>query len=141
MKAIGYDAGEPERLRAAFQDPWEDKRLVPWYPLHQAEMDRDDCVALIASEGLPPAPKSSCTVCPSSTLAEWKTLAVEEPEAFARAVEMSRNAQIDSPYAVGLMRCNPHDKRQLHLYAADPDGYLAGCRGGREDALPCECAL
>lgn len=53
IKAIGYDAGEDYRVRKAFQDPWEDARLIPWYPLVEAGIDRDGCEELIESEGLP----------------------------------------------------------------------------------------
>jgi len=140
IKAIGYDAGESHRVIAGFQNEWERARFEPWYPLVEAGLDRDDCEDLIRDEGLPLPPKSSCTFCPNKSLEEWEQLRAEEPDAFARAVEMSRRAEstIESPDVVGLMRCNPHGKRQLHIWA---DGGYDGFLGGREDQQPCECAL
>lgn len=82
--------------------------------------------------------KSACTFCPNNTLEEWEELRREEPGAFERAVAMSRAAKIDSPDAIGLMRCNKHGKRQLHVWA---DGGYSDVRGGEEDEQPCECAL
>lgn len=140
IKAIGYDVDERHRVRSAFPAAWEAKHCSPWYPLVDAGIDRDDCEELIRSEGLPVPPKSACTFCPNNTLEEWEDLRREEPEAFARAVAMSRNAEssITSPDVVGLMRCNEHGKRQLHVWA---DGGYGEVRSGREEDQPCECAL
>lgn len=142
IKIIGYDASEQRRARPAFQDPWESVRFVPWYPLIEAGLDRDDCETLIAEAGLPLPGKSACTFCPHNTMAEWEALRRDEPDAFARAVEMSRNAEpmITAPDAVGLMRAAPHGRRQLHVWA--DGGYdEADAREHGEDAVPCECAL
>jgi hypothetical protein len=61
--------------------------------------------------------------------------------AFASAVHLSRAAAetVESPEVVGLMRCNPHGKRQLHVWA---EGGYGGERLGpdREEDMPCECA-
>ena len=141
-KVIGYDAGETRRVKKSFQNDWEEARFVPWYPLHDAGFDRDGCEELIRGAGLSVPPKSACTFCPNNTLEEWTDLRRDEPEMFARAVEMSRNAEttLTAPDVVGLMRCNPHGKRQLHVWAAG--GYDDGepLKGGREDEMPCECA-
>lgn len=140
-KVIGYDVDELRRVRSAMQNEWEAERFVPRYPLVEVRWDRDRCIEEIEAAGLPVPPKSACTFCPNNTLQEWVELRRDEPEAFARAVEMSRRAEatLTSPDVVGLMRCNPHGKRQLHVWA---DGGYDGERlGDREDAMPCECAL
>lgn len=138
IKVIGYDAGEERRVKRAFQNEWEDKRFVPMYPLVDADIDREGCEELIQSEGLPLPGKSACTYCPNNKLWEWEHLRDNYPEDFRLAVELSRNAEVDVPDVVGLMRCNKHGQRQLHIWAEG--GY--GCvRGGHEDAQPCECAL
>lgn len=138
-KVIGYDADEQRRVLKAFQNPWENERFAPRYPLVEAGWDRDECERQIVQAGLPLPPKSACTFCPNNSLQEWEQLRREEPEAFARAVAMSRKAEatLSSPDVVGLMRCNPHGKRQLHVWA---DGGYSGQLGEREDELPCECA-
>lgn len=140
VKAIGYDADEPARVGRSFQSAWEQRRFVAWHPLFDAGIGRDECVEMIASAGLPVPPKSACTFCPNNTLEEWMDLRRDEPDAFADAVEMSRNAAgaIENPDVVGLMRCSPRGKRQLHVWA--DGGY--GCDVDREveNALPCECS-
>ncbi len=145
MKVIGYDAGERRRVIKAFQNTWEDDRFEPWYPLVESGMDRNDCEATILEAGLPLPVKSACTFCPNNTLSEWEDVRREEPEAFASAIAMSRKAAgaIESPDVVGLMRCNPHGKRQLHVWA---DGGYPGIAQRYDDedateAQPCECAL
>ena len=140
VKAIGYDVDESRRVRPTFQDPWENDRFVPWYPLHAAGFSREDCERMIAEEGLPSPGKSACTFCPNNTLEEWEALRVDEPDRFAEAVAMSRAAAptIESPDVVGLMRCNPPGKRQLHVYV---EGGYGATDGGREDDMPCECSL
>lgn len=142
VRVMGYDVDESRRVAKgqSFFNEWEAKRFVSWYPLHEAGIDREGCEDVIARAGLPPAVKSACTFCPNNTLAEWEALRREEPEAFAYAVAMSRRAEpgLDSPDVVGLMRCNPMGKRQLHVWA---DGGYGGELGPEtENPLPCECA-
>jgi hypothetical protein len=55
---------------------------------------------------------------------------------------MSRQsaATIESPDVVGLMRCNPHGQRQLHVWA--DGGYPDIAQEKQtENEQPCECAL
>lgn len=138
-RAIGYDADEDRRARPEFLDGLEAKRYAPWYPLLNAGLDRDGCEALILSEGLSLPGKSACRWCPNNTLEEWRDLHDNDPEGWAEAVEMSRNAQLDAPDIVGLMRCNPPGKRQLHLHVWQ-ESAPSSCDDDR-DAMPCECAL
>jgi hypothetical protein len=58
---------------------------------------------------------------------------------YADAVAMSRNARITSPDVVGLMRCLPEGKRQLHLHVWNDDS-SASC-GYSPVVIDCECAL
>ena len=141
IKVIGYDYGEERRVRKAFQNPWEDERFAPYYPLVEAKIDREGCEELILSEGLPLPGKSACTFCPNNKLWEWEHLRKFDSVAFEAAVELSRHAQVDVPDVVGLMRCNKHGQRQLHVWA--DGGYDKQCGGDRVDDedMPCECAL
>lgn len=144
IRAIGYDLDEVRRVEGsknvAWRSPVELSRFDSWYPLYELGLDREGCIDLIKRHGLTPPPKSACTYCPNNTLDEWKQLRRDEPEAFEAAVAMSANAHIESE-AVGLMRCNPRGKRQLHVWAAG--GYPDLPPDDPEDmaeAMPCECA-
>jgi hypothetical protein len=140
-KVIGYDADELRRVKHEFPNAWEAKRFVPFHPLVDAGLTRDDCVDLIRSEGLAVPPGSACQGCPANTFEEWKALRVDEPDEFARWVAMSRNAvdTIQNPDVVGLMRCNPPGKRQLHVWADGGYGPIDE-QSGCSTELPCECA-
>jgi hypothetical protein len=145
VKAIGYDVGEGRRVRRVENTPWEAERFVPWYPLHAAGLEREDCEALILSEGLPLPPKSACKWCPNNTIEEWEELRDTDPEGLAEALAMSRNAidDITTPDVVGLMRCNDHGKRQLHVWVEGGYGGACGTMDAEDsrEAQPCECAL
>ncbi len=43
-----------------------------------------------------------------------------------------------SPDAIGLMRCNPNGKRQLHEWA---DGLYGELAADLDTDIPCDCAL
>ena len=159
VKVVGYDLDEQRRAdkaAIAIAPPpagainpltgkpprdygkWERERFTFWYPLIEAKLGREECEELIESEGLPLPPKSACTFCPNNTLEEWRELRETEPEAFADAVTMSRRAEatITNPVDVGLMRCNPAGKRQLHVWA---DGGYPDARARQLDLdMPCE---
>ena len=145
---IGYDVDEARRVNKSKDVAWrsdvEANRFTAWHPLFELGMTREDCVRLIESHGLPVPPKSACTFCPSNTLEEWRELRTDDPEAFARAVTLSQNAKVEAPNRVGLMLCNPHGKRQLHVWAEQGyEGLRSSDEGDLEDArsmVPCECA-
>jgi len=94
-KAIGYDSGESRR--ASIKD---DDKYVYWYPLVEWEIDRDDCVEICKSEGLPTA-KSSCFYCPSMKKREIFELAETHPDLADRAIEMEDNAELTSVKGLG----------------------------------------
>lgn len=141
IRVIGYDRDEEKRVLKARSINWapalEMLRFSYWHPLYELGLDRDGCCSLIGRRGMPLPPKSACTYCPNNTLEEWQRLRIVEPDSFAYAVNMSRNAQVDSPDVVGLMRCNPHGKRQLHVWAEG--GYGEVC-SSTEPEQDCECS-
>lgn len=99
------------------RNKWERVRFNLWFPVFEARLTRAMCEQLIRDAGMPVPPKSSCTFCPNNTLEEWEELRRDEPEEFARAVEMSRNAELENPHDIGLMRRNPSGRKQLHEWA------------------------
>lgn len=148
IRVVGYDVEEGDRVEKSKDVAWrsdiEAQRFGSWHPLHELGMTRADCVRLIGLRGLPIPPKSACTYCPSNALSEWDDLRESDPVAFADAVAMSRNAKVDAPDRVGLMLCNPHGKRQLHVWADGGYSDLPPTTEADEEdarqALPCECA-
>jgi hypothetical protein len=130
VKCIGYDTDEPNRIKDRFGNEDEDSKAVPWYPIFDSGLSRDDCIEVIQSvplirklaktAGLDPVPrKSACKYCPNNRFDDWHDLHEEDPEAFWDAVDMSREAMstIESPDVVGLLRgFAPHGKRHLHVW-------------------------
>lgn len=88
IKVLGYDGGEERRTGI-----YADKMMRYWYPLFDADVDRDACVALIQAEKLPVPPKSACFFCPSSKKGEVLALKAEHPELFERALRIERTAR------------------------------------------------
>lgn len=87
---IGISSDEVVRAGAAF-DRWE----VTRYPLLELGMSRRDCERWLVEHGYEVPPKSACVYCPYRTDFEWNWLKVNDPAAFAVAVEIDeliRNA-------------------------------------------------
>ena len=59
-------------------------------PLLPAPMRRDDCERIIREANLPVPPKSSCYFCPFHTINEWIRQRRDEPDLFAKSVEVER---------------------------------------------------
>jgi len=141
VRVIGYDRDEERRVNKANSVNWapalEMARFAYWHPLYELGLDRDGCKDLILRHGFDLPPKSACTFCPNNHLDEWQKLRDEEPGKFAEAVAMSQQARVDVPDVVGLMRCNEHGKRQLHVWA---NGDYESVRAGAELESDCECA-
>ena len=95
LKAIGYDASEERRAHIK-----DDEKYQYWYPLIECLLDRDDCVEICKSEGLPTA-KSSCFFCPSMKKHEILALKREHPDLAARAIAMEENAELTSIKGLG----------------------------------------
>jgi len=137
VKVIGYDAGESRRIRPEFA---EDKRYVNWYPLYDRWLEREDCIRLIESEGIPAPRKSACYYCPSNTDRDWLDLRDLHPDLFADALHMEEAAQatIKDPHSFGLRRRGRPGEKQLREWAK---GQLGPEVDRDSDELPCECVL
>lgn len=88
--ALGISLDEIHRANAKRTEDHE--RVV--YPLigigdeTGLKMTRADCMALIASAGLPVPPKSSCFFCPFHRPSTWQDMARDEPELFEKAARL-----------------------------------------------------
>lgn len=86
-KAVGFDAGEPQRAKDFDSDKYSLRYfLIEW------NWSRAECVDAILRAGIPMPPKSACFFCPSSRKREVLQLKNEQPELYARAIAMERNA-------------------------------------------------
>lgn len=97
--ALGISIDEYQRMRTESSIPHE----TLWYPLIDLRLSRNDCKRIITDAGLPVPPKSSCYFCPFHSMSEWKRMRREEPELFAKSLEVERLVN-DKRDRLGLYR-------------------------------------
>lgn len=86
---LGISRDEASRMKDS-----DVKWLTHSYPLIDLRLKRADCVRIIEKAGLPPAPRSSCWMCPYRGSQEWANLPDDE---FAAAQAVEREIQaVDS---------------------------------------------
>lgn len=85
---LGISKDELQRAKTS-RERWMQLR----FPLIELGLTRSDCVEWMQRRGYPKPPRSSCVYCPFHSLAEWRRLRDEEPEAFAAAVRFERDLQ------------------------------------------------
>jgi hypothetical protein len=81
---VGISTDEPHRAKPAR----DTDGYVKGYPLIDLGIDRSGCLEIVRNEGLPKPPKSSCWFCPYHTTESWTHRKREEPDLFAKAVEL-----------------------------------------------------
>ena len=122
-KAIGFDAGEPQRAK-----PYKDAKCEAWYPLVEWDLDRDDCATICRAEGFEIA-KSACFFCPNSKRREVLELSQQHPQLYARAVAMEQNAELTAVQGLGRNWRWADVKLQLDLFEIDRQ-MPCGCYDG-----------
>lgn len=131
-KVLGYDAGEPHRVK-----DYQDDEFDFWYPLVEHGWRREECLAAIELEGLPAPPKSACYFCPASKKSEVIWLKNHHPELFQRAVAMERNAELTTVKGLGRHwsweSLGNADEQQSKLFPEAPQ-IPCMCFDGEEDA-------
>ena len=85
---IGISLDEVSRMKDS-REPWIENR----WPLIEMRMSRHDCLRWMQRNGYAEPPRSACSYCPFHSDAEWRRLRDEEPEEFAKAVEVERMLQ------------------------------------------------
>lgn len=85
---IGISLDEATRMKPS-RDPWSAHR----WPLVDMRMNRHDCLRWMAEKDFPVPPRSACVYCPFHSDAEWRRLRDNEPEEFAKAVEVEKGIQ------------------------------------------------
>lgn len=80
---MGISWDELQRMRTNTNP----ERIIT-YPLIDLRLTRSDCERIIREAGLPQPGRSSCWFCPYKTQREWQRTRTEEPDIFAKALEM-----------------------------------------------------
>ena len=114
VKYIGFDEGEAHRAK-----PYSDAMYIIKYPLIEAGMDRADCVKYIIDSGLKVPPKSACFFCPSSTEAEVRRLAKNNPELIEKALALEKNAKLTTLAGLGRRWSWGGKLKQAQLFDID----------------------
>ncbi|MET8033252.1 phosphoadenosine phosphosulfate reductase [Streptomyces sp. NPDC005345] len=81
---IGISLDEIHRANRRRKEPHEEIE----YPLLDLGLRRADCEHIIEDAGLPVPPKSACFFCPFRTVEAWKQQRRNEPELFAKSVQL-----------------------------------------------------
>lgn len=85
---LGISIDEYQRVRSA-EDPRQPTQRRD-YPLIAHEITRQDCMNIIAAEGLEVPSRSACWFCPFHSLEEWRRLQRTRPDLFEKAVALER---------------------------------------------------
>ena len=90
---VGISTDEMKRVSVGRAQNW-----ILKYPLiFMAPHSRQECIRLIAEYGWPPAPKSSCWMCPNRRDAQWIHMRENRPGDFAQAVEFDKELRKTKP--------------------------------------------
>lgn len=82
---IGISLDEVVRMKPSW-DKWSINR----WPLIEANMSREDCLAYMAERQYPTPPKSACIGCPFHINSMWRDMRDNDPEDFADAVAVDK---------------------------------------------------
>ena len=63
------------------------------YPLIDERLTRQDCIDIIAEEGLPIPEKSGCYFCPFNSTDRWRSILEHHPALFDKAIELEENSK------------------------------------------------
>jgi len=90
---IGISTNEAHRMKDA---------RVKWmshvYPLCDLGISRQQCIEIAAKHGFPPAPKSTCYMCPNMSNATWREIRDDDPDDFQKAIDIEREARQRDPH-------------------------------------------
>lgn len=85
----GISTDEPHRATPSR----ESDGYTSAYPLIELGYNRSDCLTIAKDAGIPQPPKSSCWFCPFKTTDQWVTMRREQPNLFAKSIELEQILQ------------------------------------------------
>jgi hypothetical protein len=97
---LGISLDELKRVRTG-PPAWFQPRYVFIYEI---PMRRNECVEVVAQLGWPPAPRSSCWMCPNHDDGEWASMSTED---LIRASEFEKDIQTRDPHVWLHRSCKP----------------------------------
>lgn len=141
IRYIGIDAGETRRKKL---EP--DEKFIYRYPLVEAGIDRDGCIAIIQRHAIEVPPKSSCFFCPAMKKAEIQSLPQNLKD---RALAMEENAKTHTVLGLGRswswteFLTGKKSKSQLEAETATAKRLEEAARAANlpdfADPPPCDC--
>lgn len=124
---LGLTVDEIQRCKPS-DTKWQE---IDW-PLVHLGMTRHDCQLWLERNGYPAAPKSACVMCPMRSDAGWRSMKIDRPEQFARAVEFDHAIRRGLPGLKGdaFVHSSLLPLDEVDLSNAEDDGQLALCETG-----------
>jgi hypothetical protein len=105
---LGISVDEMERVQRGGGKKWRER-----YVLIEQRMNRGDCIALVQRMGWPPAPRSSCYICPNHLQNEWVDMRENKPADWRKAVAFDKFIRIRDANAFLHSDCVPLDQADL----------------------------
>jgi len=134
---IGYDAREGARVANLHHKPPPFRWRAP---LHEWDIDREQCREIIAAAGLPQPGKSSCWMCPMMRGDEVDAMAREYPALAALAVQMERNAWGNEHRGIGEHGLGLRLGARWEEWLSRPkQAVLFPAADEPDDDMPCGC--
>lgn len=90
---VGISLDEASRARGGGNKNWFKIR----YPLIEQKMTREDCLWFMGGIGWPKPPRTSCYMCPQQNDAAWLKMRDEEPDDWAKAIEIDEYIRTITP--------------------------------------------
>ncbi len=123
---IGISTDEASRMKPA-RIRWQENR----WPLIEAGLSRQDCLAWLSRNGFPQPPKSSCIGCPFHSDAMWRDMKANNPAEWTEAVAFDRHirnqgAQLGEQYMHRSLK--PLDEAEFST-APQPNLFINECEG------------
>ena len=123
---LGISTDEMRRVSTPRARNW----LLEYPLIYIVPRSREGCVNEIEQFGWPPAPKSSCWICPNRRNPQWRHLRDDRPEEFASACEEDRKLRIINPNLYLHESLVPLDQADLGKDAEDAKQATFGCNSG-----------
>jgi hypothetical protein len=123
---LGMSTDEMDRVATPRAHNW----LLDYPLIYKVPRSRKGCVNEIEQFGWPPAPKSSCYICPNRRNSQWRHLRDNRPEEFAKACADDEAIRLVKPNVFLHESCVPLAEADL---GKDGDGatqVTLGCNSG-----------